>query len=76
MDEAEFKRRTREFSKRVSLVCNALPKRRTPDVIARQLIRSGMSVSANYRAACRAKSTRDMINKLAIVEEEGDESVH
>lgn len=76
MDETEFKRRTREFAKRVAGVCDALPAQRTADVLARQLIRSGMSVAANYRAACRARSTRDMISKLSIVEEEADESVH
>lgn len=76
MDENEFKRRTREFGKRVAKVCDALPNLRSSDAIARQLIRSGLSVGANYRAACRAKSNRDMIAKLAIVEEEADESVN
>jgi four helix bundle protein len=75
MDEAEFKRRAREFAKRVARVGDALPARRSADVIAKQMIRSGFSVSANYRAACRAKSVRDMIAKLAIVEEEGDETI-
>jgi four helix bundle protein len=40
-----------------------------------QLLRSGTSVGANYRAVCRAKSTADFINKLRIVEEECDESL-
>ncbi len=39
-----------------------------------QLIRSGTSVAANYRAACRAKSNPDFIAKMGIVEEEADES--
>jgi four helix bundle protein len=43
-------------------------------VIGRQLIRSGTSIGANYRAACRAKSTADMINKMKVVEEESDET--
>ena len=42
--------------------------------MVRQLVRSSTSVGANYRAACRAKSTKDFINKLKIVEEEADES--
>ena len=75
MDEAQFKRRTREFAKRVARVGDALPGKRTSDVIARQVIRSGFSVSLNYRAACRAKSTKDMIAKLSIVEEEADETI-
>ena len=44
-------------------------------MIGRQLVRSGTSVAANYRASCRAKSTADFIAKMGIVEEEGDESV-
>ena len=75
MDEAEFKRRTRDFAKRVARVGDALTGKRSADVIARQVIRSGFSVSLNYRAACRAKSTRDMIAKLSIVEEEADETI-
>jgi four helix bundle protein len=51
-----------------------LPNSRAADVVARQVIRSGTSIGANYRAACRAKSTADMINKLKIVEEEADET--
>ena len=53
---------------------NKLPHSLSADVIGRQLIRSGTSIGANYRAACRAKSTPDMINKLKIVEEESDET--
>ncbi len=44
-------------------------------MIGKQLLRCGTSVGANYRAACRAKSNADFINKLAIVEEEADESM-
>jgi four helix bundle protein len=45
-------------------------------VISRQLLRSATSIGANYRAACRGKSTADVISKLSIVEEEADESVY
>ena len=48
---------------------------RANDILARQIIRSATSVGANYRAACRAKSTPDMINKLRIVEE-ADETIY
>ena len=44
-------------------------------MIARQVIRSGSSIAANYRAACRARSRREFIAKLGIVEEEADETV-
>jgi len=50
----------------------ALPKINSSGVIVRQLLRSGTSVGANYRAACRGKSTADVLAKLAIVEEEAD----
>lgn len=54
-------------------VSRALPKTRTADVIGRQLLRCGMSVGANYRSACRAKSRADFAAKMGIVEEESDE---
>ena len=44
-------------------------------MIGKQLLRSGTSIGANYRASCRAKSTADILNKLSIVEEEADESM-
>jgi len=53
-----------------------LPETNAGRVIGRQLLRSATSVGANYRAACRAKSTADFIAKLAIVEEEADESMY
>ncbi|QQX76135.1 four helix bundle protein [Aequorivita iocasae] len=56
-------------------LCSKIPKSREFDSIVRQLIRSSSSVGANYRAANRAKSDRDFINKLKIVEEEADESM-
>jgi four helix bundle protein len=40
------------------------------------LLRSSSSVGANYRSACRGKSTPDFINKIVIVEEEADESIY
>lgn len=75
MNEAEFKRRTREFGLRTAKVCDALPSKRSANAIGNQLVRSGFSVGDNYRSACRAKSRRDMIAKLAIVEDELDESL-
>ena len=76
MNEQEFKDRTRQAALRVVRVVEALPTSKTADVIGRQLLRSGTSVGANYRAVCRAKSPADMLAKLAIVEEEADESVY
>lgn len=74
MTEAELKRRTKEFGLRTLRVGDALPRGRAGDAVGRQLARCGLSVGANYRAACRAKSLADFAAKLAIVEEELDEA--
>ena len=76
MDENVLKKRTKQLALRIIKVVDTLPKNRTADVIGRQLIRSGTSIGANYRAACRGKSTADVIAKLRIVEEEADESAY
>jgi len=74
MDEKTFKTRTKKLAVAIIKQMDKLPNSRAADVVARQVIRSGTSIGANYRAACRAKSTADMINKLKIVEEEADET--
>ena len=74
MDEKTFKARTKKLAVAIIKEVDKLPRSLASDVIGRQLIRSGTSIGANYRAACRAKSTPDMINKLKIVEEESDET--
>ncbi|HWO58033.1 MAG TPA: four helix bundle protein [bacterium] len=76
MNADVFKARTLEFALAVVRLCEALPKSRTGDIIARQLLRCGASVGANYRAACRARSRADFIAKLGIVEEEYDECLY
>ena len=76
LNEREFKARTKDIALRVIRLVDSLPSRRSADVIGKQLLRSGTSIGANYRAACRGKSTADVINKLAIVEEEADESLY
>jgi len=76
MNEHEFKQRTKCVGLRIIRLVEALPKTRTADVIGRQLLRSGTSIGANYRAACRARSPADMIAKLGIVEEEADETMY
>ncbi|MCP4345387.1 MAG: four helix bundle protein [Desulfobacterales bacterium] len=74
MNEKELKDRTKQFALRIIKLVNALPKSMESQVIARQLLRSGTSVGANYRAACRGRSKNEFIAKLGIVEEEADES--
>ncbi len=72
----DLKKRTQDFAFETWNLCKNFPKTREYDAWVRQLIRSSSSVGANYRAACRAKSDRDFINKLKIVEEEVDESMY
>ena len=75
MNEAEMKRRTKEFAKEIVRLCRKLPNDREGRLIGNQIFRSGTSVGANYRSACRARSTADFVSKLAIVEEEADETL-
>lgn len=75
MTPALMKQRTKDFALRIIGLVNELPKGKVADTIGRQLIRSGTSVGANYRSACRARSAADFISKMTIVEEEADESV-
>ena len=72
----DLKARTKEFGLRVIRLVETLPKTRTADVLGRQLLRSGTSVGANYRAACRGRSAAEFQAKLGIVEEEADESAY
>jgi four helix bundle protein len=76
MDERAFKERTRDIALRVVRLCEALPKGWIAQTVGKQLLRSGTSIGANYRAACRGKSAPDMIAKLGIVEEEADETLY
>ena len=75
MTKEEMKLRTKKYALRVIKAVQALPNDRVANVLGSQFLRAGTSVGANYRAACRAKSTADFVNKLKIVEEEGDESL-
>ena len=76
MDEAELKRRTKLFGLRVFKLVAALRKNVQGRAIGNQLVRSGSSVGANYRAACRARSKAEFISRLGVVEEEADESAY
>ena len=76
MRKEDLRGRTRLFALAVIRLVESLPKARTADVLGRQLLRSGTSVGANYRAACRARSASDFIAKMGLVEEELDESAY
>src|SRR5476651_2562793 len=75
IDFAEvFKKKTKKFVIDNILFFRTLPKTEEAKIIGRQLLRSSSSVGANYRAACRARSTAEFHSKLSIVVEEADES--
>jgi len=71
----EFRQRTKQFALRVIRAVKTLQRDKADWELGRQLLRCGTSVGANYRAACRARSTAEFIAKLGIVEEEADEAV-
>ncbi len=75
MTREEMKARTKVYANRIVKLCAALPNNWIARILGQQLLRSGTSVGANYRAVCRAKSNADFINKLCVVEEECDESL-
>ena len=74
MNETEMKQRTKAFALRILKLAEALPISRSGNTIASQIVRSGTSAAANYRALCRAKSRADFVHKSSVVEEEADES--
>jgi len=76
MTKDELKERFRQFSLRIIKLADAMPHSISGIAIAKQIIRSGTSPAANYRAACLAKSDKDFVNKLKIVEEEIDETAY
>jgi four helix bundle protein len=76
MDQELMKKRTKEFAKKVIDLCRQLPENREGRLIGNQIFRSGTSVGANYRSACRGRSKADFIAKLGIVLEEADESLY
>jgi len=75
MNENEMKIRTKEFAKRIMRLCRRLPENREGRLLGNQIFRSGTSVAANYRAVCRARSKAEFVSRLAIVEEEADETL-
>jgi len=74
-DSRDLKVRTEQFALRILRLYRALPAKEEARILGRQLLRSGTSVGANYRAACRARSKAEFIAKLGIVLEEADETV-
>jgi len=71
----DLKDRTKQFALRVIRLYRALPRNEEARVIGKQLLRSGTSIGANYRAACRGRSKAEFVAELGIVLEEADETV-
>jgi len=76
MDKAELKLRTKKFGLRTLKPVRHLPREIGADAVGRQLVRSALSVGANYRSACRGRSRAEFLSKLGVVLEEADESAH
>ena len=70
-----LKKRTKQFAIRLVRLFKSLPKTEEAKILGRQLLRSGTSVAANYRAVCRARSKAEFIAKVGTVVEEADETV-
>lgn len=75
MNNSELKHRTMDFALEIIKLVENIPASLTGNTIGKQLIRSGTSIAANYRSACRVRSNADFISKIAIVEEESDETL-
>ena len=71
----QLRQRTKRFAIRIVTLFQALPKSDVARTLGRQLLRSGTSVAANYRAVCRARSKAEFIAKMGVVLEEADETV-
>ena len=76
----DFRDQMKARSKKIGLetikLIDLLPQKPASWVLSKQILRSSTSIGANYRAAYRAKSNADFINKLKIVEEETDETIY
>src|SRR5438477_6828080 len=72
--EKDLEQRTKQFSLAIIALADTLPKTRTADVLARQLLRSATSVGANYREANRGVSRADFANKIGTVQKEASET--
>ena len=74
--QEQIKYRTKQIGLSVIKLIDELPNKPSAQAVAKQIVRSSTSIGANYRAACRAKSVPDFLNKLKIVEEETDETMY
>jgi four helix bundle protein len=71
----ELRQRTKQFALRIIRLFRALPKAEEARILGKQVLRSGTSVAANYRSACRGRSRADFVSKIGITVEEADETI-
>jgi four helix bundle protein len=76
MTPEQLKARSKRFASDVIALVGTLPRTLVAEIIGRQLVRSGTSIGANYRAACRARSRAEFIAKMGVAEEEADEALY
>ena len=76
MTPEQLKARSKRFALEVIALVSTLPRTLVAEIIARQIVRSGTSTGANYRAACRARSRSEFIAKIGVAEEEADETLY
>jgi four helix bundle protein len=74
--QRDLKERTKKFALRIIKLYSALPRRGDAQVLGTQILKSGTSVSAHYREACRAKSDADFISKVEGALQELDETAY
>ena len=75
MNPEELKTRTKQFALRIMAMTDALPRNAKGRVLADQILRSGTGTASGYRAACRARSRADWIDKIGRTLEEVDETL-
>jgi four helix bundle protein len=71
----QLKNRTKQFAIRIVKLFRSLPRTEDARIMGKQILRSGTSVAANYRAVCRARSKAEFVAKIGVVVEEADETV-
>ena len=76
MTPEQLKERTKRFALEVIALVGTLPRTLVAEIIAGQMVRSGTSTGANYRAACRARSRAEFVAKIGVAEEEADETLY
>ena len=74
--ESDLKQRTKTFALRIIKLYLALPRRDAAKILGNQILRSGASVGAHYREACRAKSDADFVSKVEGALQELDETAY